>query len=625
MSQVLTRSKTSTTSLLEKVKALELENINLLVQVKSLTTEINKLQRPDPKVLNDKWLEDIHLDAYFNGIYCDILSQNTNISLIGPSLTQILKSGDEFDVIQTLADTSFYKTNIAFFCVSNCLNNEYTRYKDPTLQLSARSSHWSLLICNKHEQKFYHIDSIRGLNHSNAKMLAKNINSDYFFEEISSVQQTSNFECGLHVLVNMKYILDHILKTNSMPLNQLIKNLTQSGRNNTTYITRKVKEDENVISNSFNFDTLSKRPVNKVINKTPYCIPTKQTQNNLTKQSEKEFKIVKHKHITHGKTSKAEEFVIKCFNKFSSLQEECNETENSSYNENYNFNLEEVNETSNNQSFVKNNSDICQIYHQSLSNSSGIYKTLETNLNESILLEQEVSRPTHNLLKCTKDLSDKISNVSLNEEKQKIKILSDSHGRHVSKMLVDKIGDNFKIEGTVKPNGKLYDVIKLNDEERMNLNNDDFVIIIAGTNDIDEPSKYSVQKYCSELKENISKLKHTNVILSAIPYRFDKPLCNRYIKHVNMFIQKLALNYLHVHYLSLQDICRSHYTKHGLHLNMSGKKVYALAIINLISHISLGQSHMIPIPIQTTTRKPLIPVYSKHTFLGIGTYAMNGT
>lgn len=612
MTHILTRSRT--TNLSERVKALELEKKKLQIQVRNLTSEINELSKTDSKILNDKWLEDFHLDAYFDAIYNEVSRHNADISLAGPSLTQLLKSGNEVDVIQTLADISFYSANIAFFCVSNCMNNEYIRQKDPVQQLSTRSSHWSLLVCSKNEQTFYHIDSIRRLNHSNAKILAKNINSHFDFEEVVTVQQTSNFECGLHVLVNMKYIINQILKTENIPFIGLITNMVKSVNSNTS--TRESLENLNLVPKSTANDPLFMVSENEVDYTITNFDSATQMKNNLSEDSEPNFKKARPKHGVYKKIAKEEKFQLKCINRFSCLNNESSTAmEINSYvghcNDEKDYrNSIKINQTNRkinqNVKFFPNDSNydvICleEEHDQSLNNkSTNKKKSKEHKVSltfDNFLQRSESNKlpPSHN--KNFESLKLDSTNILSDENIYRVKLIADSHGRFLREAIVKCSNKNSEVSAIIKPNGKVCHVLTDLVSESENFSCKDFVIIMAGTNDINKNTEMKL--LVDEFEKTIKKCANTNIILSALPYRYDAPYLNSKIMKLNKLLENLANKFFNVYFLQLSELNRDCYTFHGLHLNKLGKYKLASMIKNLMNYILNDGKHIIPVRLTT--------------------------
>lgn len=60
---------------------------------------------------------------------------------------------------------------------------------------------------NKPKITFCHWDKIKNINRKDAKLLDPNICGDFSFKELETINQVSNFECGVHLIVSAKRIL----------------------------------------------------------------------------------------------------------------------------------------------------------------------------------------------------------------------------------------------------------------------------------------------------------------------------------------------------------------------------------------------------------------------------------
>ncbi|KAG8254518.1 SUMO1 sentrin specific peptidase 8 [Homalodisca vitripennis] len=99
---------------------------------------------------------------------------------------------------------------------------------------------------------------------------------------------------------------------------------------------------------------------------------------------------------------------------------------------------------------------------------------------------------------------------------------------------------------------------------------DDCIAILAGTNDISNNG-------CADITEQIEALcrgaSGTNILIVGIPLRFDNTDLNEQISLVNHAIGIICSNYTNVNFISLDSLRRANYTRHGLHLNLGGKRV----------------------------------------------------
>ena len=68
--------------------------------------------------------------------------------------------------------------------------------------------------------------------------------------------------------------------------------------------------------------------------------------------------------------------------------------------------------------------------------------------------------------------------------KRRLLLLSDSDGRGMSSKLQDRLGDHFEVTGLVKPGAPAHEVKKSVNNLAANFTNEDCVLIIGGTNDM---------------------------------------------------------------------------------------------------------------------------------------------
>lgn len=76
------------------------------------------------------------------------------------------------------------------------------------------------------------------------------------------------------------------------------------------------------------------------------------------------------------------------------------------------------------------------------------------------------------------------------------------------------------------------------------MSKEDYIVVIGGTNDINE--KLNVKDFCAKIESKLKTLTKTNVILSAIPHRHDRTFLNNKIKYNNYQLQKLTEKWSHV-------------------------------------------------------------------------------
>lgn len=183
----------------------------------------------------DTFLHDDHIRIYFESFQNLTSNIRNDVLFANPSLTQLLKcSSSNYTILSTLTDISFNNINYAFFPV----NNHMVSDSDIITANDTKGTHWSLLIFNREQSKFYHCDSLKGLNRTHAEKLAQNINPDFEFVELLTLQQTNSFECGIHVLTNTQLALRTLIQG----LDNISSCINPLGKRPTILDT---KEDEN--------------------------------------------------------------------------------------------------------------------------------------------------------------------------------------------------------------------------------------------------------------------------------------------------------------------------------------------------------------------------------------------
>lgn len=192
-------------------------------------------------------------------------------------------------------------------------------------------------------------------------------------------------------------------------------------------------------------------------------------------------------------------------------------------------------------------------------------------------------------------------------KKKRITILSDSQGKELQSY-VNSLEENFDVFVYAQPGAKIKRVVSEGIKFVKDFQRGDTVILLAGSNDVHlhEPAQLTVTQ---GIKSLLSLDLEMNVILNLIPYRYDNPSLNDRISFCNGIITNLVHDYNGKLNIFCDDINlvlgRSHFTRHGLHLNRQGKR-------RLGSHWSksLKDRFHRPLEAQRTTVVPLDPTTS---------------
>ena len=178
----------------------------------------------------------------------------------------------------------------------------------------------------------------------------------------------------------------------------------------------------------------------------------------------------------------------------------------------------------------KNNKNASTITEQTLTHLNN--KSHTNSCNERGTIIQDVSKitfknkqpkivyPKHINTKEKQILKDpklNIQGISKNKiKKNKILILGDEYGSKLN-MLLSKYGelDPYEIMSIIKPGALLYQIIENIDTLSRNLTLNDYIIVIAGTNDINKNNTPSFRYICKKLK----LCTHTNILISSVPHK----------------------------------------------------------------------------------------------------------
>lgn len=174
----------------------------------------------------------------------------------------------------------------------------------------------------------------------------------------------------------------------------------------------------------------------------------------------------------------------------------------------------------------------------------------------------------------TKDVTTKTT-----KSRPKVVILSDSHGRGVSKLLQETSNSALQVISWVKPNANMEEVLKDASSKVVHLENKDSLVVIGGTNNF-------VNGHCGGILDELDSLLRTRVapqiVVVGVPQRYDSPSLASAIHHTNVQMCSLTSRYNNATFLPLTSLTRPCYTRHGMHLNEKGKKTLSSLLFNSI-------------------------------------------
>lgn len=193
--------------------------------------------------------------------------------------------------------------------------------------------------------------------------------------------------------------------------------------------------------------------------------------------------------------------------------------------------------------------------------------------------------------------------ISGTKKKPHLVILADSHGKQLGNLIQQRTP--FNVCSTVKSGARFdkvtHDIKKITKE----LKEDDHLLILAGTNNIENTS---VVHLMDEINNLITVSKHNNLLLATLPMRHDQPGLALKVSRVNAEIEKLSMNNPNMKIVPLHILPRHNFTTHGLHMNRRGKRKAAEMVCSLL------QQKLVQ-PLETHTNKSFKPPTSGITIV----------
>jgi hypothetical protein len=125
--------------------------------------------------------------------------------------------------------------------------------------------------------------------------------------------------------------------------------------------------------------------------------------------------------------------------------------------------------------------------------------------------------------------------------------------------------------GFTKPLAPTSDIIKTVEEEMATFSSMDFVILWTGANDISKNNTKGALKSLSKFEE---VYKSVNIVLINTPHIYDllpTSCVNKEVVKLNRHLKKIIKLYPNVDLMEV-ELQRKHFTRHGQHLNHSGKE-----------------------------------------------------
>jgi lysophospholipase L1-like esterase len=164
---------------------------------------------------------------------------------------------------------------------------------------------------------------------------------------------------------------------------------------------------------------------------------------------------------------------------------------------------------------------------------------------------------------------------------QEIIIVGDSHGSRSAAELEQCLDPSFKIFGYVQSGAEMKAILSSMQADIKKLRRNDVVVIWGGSNDIGRNNSNEALKHLCNFVENNQKV---NIVVMAAPPRYDlmvSSCVNAEVTNFNRKLKKRMVPYNNVKIIAT-DLERDFFTKHGRHLNTSGKECIAQRLATVV-------------------------------------------
>jgi hypothetical protein len=175
------------------------------------------------------------------------------------------------------------------------------------------------------------------------------------------------------------------------------------------------------------------------------------------------------------------------------------------------------------------------------------------------------------------------------KDKRKIVIIGDSHARNCAAELHHRLGKKCAVSGYVKPGAGMEVIVQSWKEEIEKLSGEDIVVVWGGSNDI---GKQNPQEALSQVCKFVDRSQDVHVIVMSAPHRHDlmPSSCVKVeVARFNCLLRKRMKLYKRAKILDT-DLNRDCFTKHGLHMNSSGKEQLILKLADMIESLTIKNS-----------------------------------
>lgn len=519
-------------------------------------------------LLESQWVTDDTVRIVF-----DVLNQimADRVLFLDPVVTVAIKALIDFkDVIPT---NEIKGKHYIFIPVNNSSSVQ---------NIGGSGTHWSLLLWDKIREVFYHFDSLGSVNLQYAETIAERLitSGKLTLINVMTPLQKNGYDCGIHMILNATNILSKIMDEHLSPTINIFEGplpdfkecelLTARAQfallmHNKQYINMNKDTLKDLIFYN-NFEKANKLKRNKI--RGSYSYLDKTLDGNPTRHKDKEILV---------DTSTNTEWTVQLNKRRKHIVKQSS------------FSNEMI-PLQNRYTCISDSDDMSD---PELDTISQLRSNLSTNIelkkkslnNKNISAHSEVKHAVSSVI-CKKDpsRSQRINGKLIN--KINVHVYADSHGKKLYASLKSNLPDNCDVIVHSSPGAPVKHIIK-NIESGINLlHKNDVIVVIAGSNDVDDMIQNNVNpclKISHAFLELVEKYKEIKFVIVPLPHRFDlntNHRINNVINKINNALNSNKISILNV--VDLSSLKRSHFTSHGQHLNKAGKSTLANEITEVM-------------------------------------------
>ena len=199
------------------------------------------------------------------------------------------------------------------------------------------------------------------------------------------------------------------------------------------------------------------------------------------------------------------------------------------------------------------------------------------------------------------------SNQKFTKFVNKVEIIGDSHLKGLAVKINQYLNTKVKVCSLTKPGASTNQLVCSQTNDFKCLGKSDTIVINGGTNDVDTCKGKDKSVLISMVNFMQKYNNNTNIVILNIPHRYDLMKLDKWnlcIQAYNSKLKNMLKTFKHVALVEMSTN-RSHYTKHGFHLNRQGKEWLAKQIVKQIEMLVEVSSKSNPaIPLKWLEESP---------------------